>query len=148
MELGGGGRRRDEGQVGTCRVDGPGAVKDRREAWTEGLGGWVTRRGGSHLGTSTSASVHEGVTVLTESRRRTCESSGAQEDLEAGRSRMAVTRIEWRGTRMEYATHGLFAGLSLKPTRWTVFGFGPQNPGGGSEEERTARGGIEEFVSR
>jgi hypothetical protein len=29
-----------------------------------------------------------------------------------------------------------------------VWWFGPQNPGGGSEEERTARGGIEEFASR
>jgi hypothetical protein len=26
--------------------------------------------------------------------------------------------------------------------------FGPQNLGGGSKEERTARGGIEEFASR
>jgi hypothetical protein len=32
MELGGGGRRRGEGQVGTCRADGPGAVKGEREA--------------------------------------------------------------------------------------------------------------------
>jgi hypothetical protein len=29
-----------------------------------------------------------------------------------------------------------------------VYGFGPQNPGRGSEEEWTARGGIEEFVLR
>jgi hypothetical protein len=29
-----------------------------------------------------------------------------------------------------------------------VWWFGPQNPGGGFEEERTARGGIEEFASR
>jgi len=41
---------------------------------------------------------------LTESRRRTCESSGGSEDMVAGRSRMAVIRVEWRGTRMEYAT--------------------------------------------
>ena len=32
MELGGGGRRRGEGQVETFRADGPGAVKDGREA--------------------------------------------------------------------------------------------------------------------
>ena len=38
--------------------------------------------------------------------------------------------------------------LSLKTTKWTVSGFGPPNPGGGSEEERMARGGIEEFASR
>jgi hypothetical protein len=38
--------------------------------------------------------------VLTESRRRTCESSGAQEDLADGRSRTAVTRLKtigWTG---------------------------------------------------
>jgi hypothetical protein len=46
VELGGGGRRRGEGQVGTCRTDGPGAVNGRREAWTERPGGLVTRRGG------------------------------------------------------------------------------------------------------
>jgi hypothetical protein len=36
VELGGGGRRRGEGQVGTCRADGPGAVKGGREVWIEG----------------------------------------------------------------------------------------------------------------
>jgi hypothetical protein len=41
VELGGGGQRRGEGQVGTCRVDGLGAVKDGHEAWTEGPGGRV-----------------------------------------------------------------------------------------------------------
>jgi hypothetical protein len=46
VELGGGGRRRDEGQVGTCHADGPGVVKGGREAWTEGPGGRVTSRGG------------------------------------------------------------------------------------------------------
>ena len=46
MELEGGGRRRGEGQVGTCRADGPGVVKDGREAWTEGPGGRVTSHGG------------------------------------------------------------------------------------------------------
>jgi hypothetical protein len=34
-----------------------------------------------------------------------------------------------------------------KPSGGRVYGFGPQNPGG-FEEEWTARGGIEEFVSR
>jgi hypothetical protein len=28
--------------------------------------------------------------------------------------------------------------------RWWVYGFRPQNPNGGSEQERTARGGIGE----
>jgi len=48
-----------------------------------------------------------------------------------------VTRVEQRGCvwSMEYATRGGFRG------------FGPQNPGGGSEE-RTARGNIEELASR
>jgi hypothetical protein len=88
------------------------------------------------------------VTVLTESRRWTCESSGAQEDLADGRSRMAVTCVEWRGTRMKYATCGRFGGLGLKTIGDRFHGFGPQNPGGGSKEERMACGGIEEFASR
>jgi hypothetical protein len=46
VELEGGGRRRDEGQVETCCADGLGAVKDGREAWTEGPGHRVTSRGG------------------------------------------------------------------------------------------------------
>jgi hypothetical protein len=46
VELGGGGRRQGEGQVGTCHADGPGAVKGGREAWTEGPEGRVTSRGG------------------------------------------------------------------------------------------------------
>jgi len=46
VELGGSGRRRGEGQVGTYRADGPGVVKNGREAWTEGPGGRVTSRGG------------------------------------------------------------------------------------------------------
>jgi hypothetical protein len=45
VELGGGGRRRGEGQVGTCRANGPGAVKSG-EAWTEGPGDRVTSHGG------------------------------------------------------------------------------------------------------
>jgi hypothetical protein len=115
VELGGGGRRRGEGQVGTCRADGPGAVNDGREAWTEGPGGRVTSCSGWHLGTSTSASVHGGVTMLTESRRRSSESSRALVDLAAGRSRTAVTRVELWGTRMEYATHGSLVGWASKP---------------------------------
>jgi hypothetical protein len=46
VELGSGGRRRGEGQVETCRANGPGAVKGEREAWTEGLRGRVTSHGG------------------------------------------------------------------------------------------------------
>jgi hypothetical protein len=86
--------------------------------------------------------------VLTKSRRWTCESSGAQEDLVDGRSRMVVTRVEWRGMRMEYATHGLFGDLCLKTIGGRFHGFWPQNPSKGSEEKRTAHGGIEEVTSR
>jgi hypothetical protein len=46
VELGGGGRRRGEGQVRMCCADGPGAVKGGCEAGTEGPGGRVTSRGG------------------------------------------------------------------------------------------------------
>ena len=49
---------------------------------------------------------------------------------------------------MEYATSGRFGGLGLKTIGGRFQGFGPQNPGGGSEEEQTTRGGIEEFASR
>ena len=59
-----------------------------------------------------------------------------------------MTCVEWQGTRMEYATRGRFGGLGLKTIGGRFHGFGPQNPGGGSEEERTARGDIEEFTSR
>jgi hypothetical protein len=59
-----------------------------------------------------------------------------------------VTRVEWRGTRMEYVTRGWFGGLSLKTIGGWFRGFGPQNSGEGSEEERTTRGGIEEFALR
>jgi hypothetical protein len=43
---------------------------------------------------------------------------------------------------------GWFGGLGLKTIGQMVSGFGPQTPGGGSEEERTARCGIEEFASK
>jgi hypothetical protein len=48
---------------------------------------------------------------------------------------------------MEFATHGGLV-VASKPSGGWVYRFGPQNPSGGSEEERTARGGIEEFASR
>ena len=46
-----------------------------------------------------------------------------------------MTRVEWRGKHMEYATHGGFRG------------FRPQNLGGGSEQQTTC-GGIKELASR
>ena len=61
---------------------------------------------------------------------------------------MMVTRVEWLGTRMEYATRRRFGGLGLKTIVDRFPGFWPQNPGGGSDEEWTAHGGIEEFASR
>jgi hypothetical protein len=100
------------------------------------------------MGISISASVHGGVTVLTESRQWTYKSSEALEDLVSGWSRMEVIHIEWLGTHMEYATHERFGGLGLKTISGWFHGFGPQNSGRGFEEEQTARGGIEEFASR
>ena len=41
-----------------------------------------------------------------------------------------------------------FGGLGLKTISGRFHGFGPQNPGEGSEEERMTHGGIEEFMSR
>ena len=73
--------------------------------------------------------------MLTGSRRRTRESSEAQEDL-AGRP------VEDGGDTRRMA--GNAYGVRYP---WTVYGFGPQNPGGGSEG-RMARGGIGEFASR
>ena len=73
--------------------------------------------------------------MLTESRRRTCKSSKALEDLAPGRLRMEVTRVELPGTCMEYATCGRFGGLGLKTIGWTVSKFEPQNPCEGPEEE-------------
>jgi hypothetical protein len=49
---------------------------------------------------------------------------------------------------MEYATRGGLVDWASKPSGGWVYGFGPENPSGRSEEERTARGGIEEFASR
>jgi len=80
VQVGGGGRRRGEGQVETCRADGPRAVKGGREAWTDGQGGRVTSHSGWHL-RHRQVRVYMGVTVFTKSRRRTCESSEAREDL-------------------------------------------------------------------
>jgi hypothetical protein len=119
VKLGGGGWWRDEGQVEMCRTDGSGAVKDGREAWTEGLGGRITSCGGWHLG-HRQAQVYMGVTVLTESRRRTYKSSGAQRTWVAGRSRMAVTRVERRGMRMEYAPRERVWWFASQNHRWRV----------------------------
>ena len=46
VELEGGSRWRGEGQVEMDRADGPGAVKEGREAWTEGLERQRTSCGG------------------------------------------------------------------------------------------------------
>jgi hypothetical protein len=52
------------------------------------------------------------------------------------------------GTCMEYTTRGGLGFWASKPSSGRVYGFEPQNPDGGSEEEWTARGGIDEFASR
>jgi len=59
-----------------------------------------------------------------------------------------VTHVKWPRTRIEYANRGRFGGLGLKTIGARFHGFWPQNLSGGSEEEQTAHGGIEEFVSR
>jgi hypothetical protein len=46
-----------------------------------------------------------------------------------------MTRVEWWGKHMEYASRG------------ELCGFGPQNTGGGSEK-RMIRGGTEELALR
>ena len=46
VELGGGGQRRGECQLGTCCAEGLGAVKDGCEAWTKRPGCRMTSRGG------------------------------------------------------------------------------------------------------
>jgi hypothetical protein len=81
--------------------------------------------------------VYMGVTVLTESRRRTCESSGAQEDLADGRSKMAVTCVEWRRTRMEYATHSGLVIWASKPSGGRVYRVWASKP------TRRFRGGMD-----
>ena len=74
--------------------------------------------------------------MLTGSRRRTRESSEAQEDL-AGRP------VEDGGDTRRMAGNA----YGVRYPR-TVYGFGRQNLGGGSEEGWTAHGGIGEFASR
>jgi hypothetical protein len=49
---------------------------------------------------------------------------------------------------MKYANRGQFDSLSLKTIGGRFHGFEPQKPNGGSEEERMARDGIEEFASK
>jgi hypothetical protein len=49
---------------------------------------------------------------------------------------------------MEYATRERVWWFRPQNHRRRVYGFGPQNPSGGSEKKRTACGGIEEFVLR
>jgi hypothetical protein len=40
-----------------------------------------------------------------------------------------LTHVELWWMHIEYATRERFGGLGLKTIGWTVFGFGPQNPG-------------------
>ena len=71
----------------------------------------------------------------------------AHEDLASGWSKTVVTRVgggRVRGTLLV----GWFGGLGLKTIGGGFRGFGPQNPGGGSDPERTAHGGIGEIASK
>jgi hypothetical protein len=67
------------------------------------------------FGTSTRATVHMSDRVDRVKMVNVRVERGL-EDLAADRSRTAVTRVEWRGTRMEYATHGRFVGWASKPS--------------------------------
>ena len=69
------------------------------------------------------------VTVLTKSRRRTCESSKAQEDLAGQPIEDGSDTCRVAGMHMDYATCGRF------------HRFGPENSGE-SSEERMACGSI------
>jgi hypothetical protein len=61
---------------------------------------------------------------------------------------MAVTRVELRGTRMEYTPRERVRWFGPQNHRYLVYGFGSQNLGGASEEEQMTRDGIKEFASR
>jgi hypothetical protein len=73
------------------------------------------------------------VTVSTESRRWT---SGTAGHMSVGDAYV-----------VRYSRPGLVVWAS-KPSVAGFAGFGPQNPGGGSDAERTARGGIGEIASK
>jgi hypothetical protein len=123
VELGDGGWWRGEGQVEMCRAGWPWAVKDEREAWTKGPGGRVTSRGGWHLGTSISASVHGGRCWPNQDGGQASRKEGS-ERLGAQAVKDEVTRVEKRGMRMEYTTHGRFGGLGLKTIGGGFTGLG------------------------
>ena len=86
--------------------------------------------------------------MLTESRQQSSKSSGVSGRLggravkDGGDTRRVVGDA--------YGVHYLRAVWWVKPQNYrvTVSWVWPQNPGRGSEEERMARGGIEEFASR
>ena len=63
-------------------------------------------------------------------------------DVWDGRTRVGEGRVH--GTLLA----ARFGGLGLKTIGGRFRGFGPQNPGGGSDAERTARGGIGEIASK
>ena len=66
----------------------------------------------------------------------------------AGRSRTALTHVEWRGTRMEYVTRGRFGGFGLKTISGGFRGVRPQNLNGGSKENEQCMAASKEFTSR
>ena len=101
-------QRQGEGQVETCRADGPRVAKGGREAWTEG----PVARGSAVVADS-----------LGQRRAKTCGHGVAWvEDL--------GTRVDGRGARAVHPLYGSVWWLShRKTTEWTVSRFGPQNLG-------------------
>jgi hypothetical protein len=102
---------------------------------------WLT------YGTSTSASVHGSDRV---DRVKT-----ADVRVEQGLGGLGGRPVEDGGhtCRVARDAYGVrysrrFGGLSLKTIGWTGLRVWASKPGGGFEEEQTARGGIKEFTSK
>jgi hypothetical protein len=71
----------------------------------------------------------------------------ALEDLAAGRSRMAMTCVEERGTRMEYATRKRFCGLGRKTTGGRFLVLGLKTQAKVPRRNGVAHGGMIEVAS-
>jgi hypothetical protein len=78
---------------------------------------WLT------FGTSTSASVH-GSDRIDQVKTEDVQVERGSEDLAAGRSRTAVTRVDRRGTRMEYVTRERVSWFGLKTIGGGFTGLG------------------------
>jgi hypothetical protein len=80
-------------------------------------------------GTLTSASIH-GSDHVDRVKTEDVQVERGSEDFAAGCSRTAVTRVEQRETRMEYAIRKRVWWFGPQSYWWRVYGFGPQNLGG------------------